>query len=176
MAALLEATGADRWKIQREIEKLAAAAPDGAPITAELVGELVTGDVEVFALPNAIARKDLGQALVVLDKLLVGDHPLRVLATLTTMLRGYARIKALAERGLNATEIAKATGARSDFKVRKDLELLRKWKAAELAAALDVLLDVDLAIKEGRWPPDSHRILLERVVARMITPPERGIV
>lgn len=170
VSALLAATGADRWKIQREVEKLTTACPEGERISAELVRELVaTGDTDVFALTDALARKDAAAAFGAIGRLLVGEHPLKVLAACATIMRGWARIKQLAERGLDARAIAKETNARSDFKIGKDLQAIRAWKAQELTAALDALLEVDLAIKEGRWPPDAHRTLLERAIAQMLT-------
>lgn len=166
--ALLEATGGDRHRIQSEVEKLALAAPEGAPITAALVQELVSGsDGAAFALTDALARRDVGAAFVALDQRLVAQHPLQVLAMVTTIVRTWARIKGLAEQGLRPDAIAKETKAHP-FKVGKDLELLRRWKAAQLEAALDALLEVDLAIKEGRWPPDAHQTLFERAIARML--------
>ena len=166
--ALLAATGGDRHRIQREIEKLATAAPEGAPITAALVHELVAdGDGGAFALTDALARRDAGAALVALHARLVTQHPLQILALLVTILRGWARIKGLQEQGLRADAIAKEAKAHP-FKVGKDLEALRGWKAAQLEAALDALLEVDLAIKEGRWPPDAQQALFERAIARML--------
>lgn len=169
VSLLLTATGGDRHRIESELEKLAMAAPAGARVSADLVREMVrSGEVDLFALTDALARRDAGQALTVLGKLLVSDHPLKVLAGVATIMRGWARIKALQEQGLNAQAIAKETGARSDFKVRKDLEALRGWRAHQLEAALEALLEVDLAVKEGRWPPDAQRTLFERAVARML--------
>ncbi len=166
---LLDATGADRWKIQRELEKLTTATDDGATITAALVRELVAaGDSDVFAITEALARKDAGAAFVALNRLLVNEHPLKALAAMTTIMRKWARFKGLQERGLDARAIAKETGEKSDFKVGKDLQAIRAWKSRELTAALDQLLEVDLAIKEGRWPPDAHQALFERAIATML--------
>ncbi|MEB3220526.1 MAG: DNA polymerase III subunit delta [Candidatus Sericytochromatia bacterium] len=170
VSALLLATGADRRRIHSELEKLAAGAPDAAPITAGLVQELVQQhDVAIFALTDALARRRAGDALVALQALLVTEHPLKVVSAAATILRGWARLKQLQERGLRPEQIARELGANSDFKVRKDLGLLTAWRAVELDAALDALLGVDLAIKAGRWPPEAHGVLLTRAVAAMLT-------
>lgn len=169
VSALLAATNGDRYNLQREIEKLAVAAPEGARITVDLVNELVAaGEGAPFALTDALAKRDAGAALVALNKRLVSEHALKVLAGLVTIMRGWLRLKTLQEQGLSATQIAKELRANSDFKVRKDLESLRGWRAAQLQAALDALREVDLAVKEGRWPPDAHRTLFERAIAKML--------
>ena len=49
--ALLEATGADRWKIQREVEKLASACPEGERITTGRIGHFNKG---AFHLATAL--------------------------------------------------------------------------------------------------------------------------
>jgi DNA polymerase III delta subunit len=169
VSALLAATGGDRYRIQREIEKLTTYAPEGTPITAEMVRALVAGgEVEVFALTEALARRQAGPALVALDKLLTTDHALKVLAAVGTILRNWWKLKLLHEQGRTPSDIARETGQRSDFKVKKDLDMLRGWKAAQLEQALETLLEVDLAIKGGKWPPDAHQALVERAIARML--------
>jgi DNA polymerase III delta subunit len=169
VSALLAATGGDRYRIQREIEKLTTYAPEGTPITAEMVRTLVAGgEVEVFALTEALARRQAGPALVALDRLLTSDHALKVLAAVGTILRNWWKLKLLHEQGRSPNDIARETGQRSDFKVKKDLEMLRGWKAAELERALEAILEVDLAIKGGKWPPDAHQTLVERAIARML--------
>jgi DNA polymerase-3 subunit delta len=169
VSMLLAATGGDRYRIQREIEKLTTYAPEGARIGVADVRALVAGgDVEIFALTEALARRQAGPALVALDRLLGGDHVLKIVAACATILRGWWRIKLLAEQGLQPAVIARETGARSDFKVRKDLEMLRGWQAVQLERALAELLEVDLAIKAGKWAPEHHRVLLERAIATLL--------
>lgn len=172
VSALLSATGGDRWRAQREIEKLTSFAPEGARITRDMVLELVAGgDTDVFALTDALARKQAGSALVAVNKLLVSEHALKVLAAVVTIMRNWLKLKVLAEQGLNAGAIAQATGARSDFKVRKDLEAIRPWKAHELERALGVLGELDGGMKSGQWPPETHGILWEKAIAQMLARP-----
>jgi DNA polymerase III subunit delta len=174
VSALLAATGGDRWRVQREIEKLTTYCPEGQRITTEMVNQLVAGgDVEVFALTDALARKRAGDALVAVNRLLTTDHALKVLAAAVTVMRGWLRLKQLQAQGMGASQIASAIGARSDFKVKKDLEAIRGWTPAELERALGVLLELDLGVKSGAWPPDTHRILWEQAIARMLAPGAR---
>lgn len=172
VSALLAATGGDRWRITREIEKLTSYAAEGERITAELVRTLVAGsDVEVFALTDALARKSAGDALVALNRLMTTEHALKVLAAAVTILRGWLRLKQLQAQGMSAQGIAQAIGARSDFKVKKDLEAIRAWKPEELSRALTILLDLDVGIKSGEWPTEHHRVLWEKAIAQMLASP-----
>lgn len=169
VSALLAATGGDRWRIQREIEKLTTYCPEGGRISSEMVRALVAGgDVEVFALTDALARKKAGDALVTVDRLLTSDHALKVLAAVVTVMRGWLRIKQLQSQGMSAPAIASAINARSDFKVKKDLEAIRGWSVPQLERALGVLLELDLGIKSGQWPTETHRILWEKAIAQML--------
>jgi DNA polymerase III delta subunit len=177
-AALLEATGGDRWRIQRELEKLGLMLPLDAPITpADIQQHVHHGDTPVFALTDALAQRSAPQCLEALARILNTDHPLKLLAALVTLLRAWTRQKELLERGASYAQIAKETGARSDFKVRKDLENLRGWRAAELRQCLDGLLDVDLAIKSGGWPPELQPMLLEKWLIHSLASvtPKRGV-
>lgn len=171
VSALLAATGGDRWRLTREIEKLTSYAGEGERITAELVRTLVAGsDVEVFALTDALARKSAGDALVALNRLLTTEHALKVLAAAVTIVRGWLRLKQLQAQGMSAGAIASAIGARSDFKVKKDLEAIRAWTPDELSRALEILLQLDLGVKSGEWPAEHHRVLWEKAIAQMLSP------
>lgn len=179
--ALLDATAGDRWRIQREVEKLALMLPADATITpTAILHHVHQGETQVFALTAALARRSAPQCLESLARILATDHPLKLLAALVTLLRAWTRQKELHENGLSFAQIAKETGARSDFKVRKDLESLRAWRAEELRRCLDGLLDIDLAIKSGQWPPDLQHILLEKWLLQSLqgkitgTPPTRS--
>ncbi|MEB3196557.1 MAG: DNA polymerase III subunit delta [Candidatus Sericytochromatia bacterium] len=168
-AALLEATGGDRRRLGHELDKLVVAVDEGATITLDTVRRLVPhGDLQVFALTDALARRDLPGTLLALQRLLESDHPLKVLAAVTTIVRGWVRPKALQEQGQALAAIARATGARSEFKLRKDLEALRGWRSHQLREALERLHQVDLEIKRGAWPTDAHGLRLELLFVQML--------
>lgn len=169
---LVTGTGGDRARLASELEKLSLYVPEGTRVDAEHVRALVGGgEVEVFALTDALAAKDAGGALGALSKLLTTEHPLKVLAAVATIVRGWHRLKTLAAEGLSPQAIAQATGARSDFKIKKDLAAIRAWSVSELASALKALLALDLAVKTGQWPPEHHRALWEKTLCDMLSAP-----
>lgn len=171
LGLLVEATGGDRHRLGHELEKLSLYVAEGQRVDATAVRALVGGgEVEVFALTDALAAKDAAGALGALSKLLTTEHPLKVLAAVATIMRGWLRVKQLAAQGMSASAIAQALNQRSDFKIKKDLQLLRGWSVPQLEAAQGKLLALDLAVKSGQWPPDAHRTLWEKTVAEMLTP------
>ncbi|HEY9723763.1 MAG TPA: DNA polymerase III subunit delta [Oscillatoriaceae cyanobacterium] len=166
---LIQSTLGDRWRMTHEIDKLTTYAPESARIDVAMVKTLLSsGEVEVFALTDALARKRADEALDVLARLLDGEHALKVLAAVVTILRGWLRLKRLAARGMSASAIAQALGQRSDFKIRKDLELLRAWSVPELEKALEQLFGLDAGIKSGNWAPEHHHLLWEKTLATML--------
>ncbi|MNL45237.1 DNA polymerase III subunit delta [compost metagenome] len=68
---------------------------------------------------------------------------------MATMMRGWLQAKLLAERGMNADAIAQALGAKSSFKIKKDLEQCRAWSSGQLRGALALLLETDVTLKTG---------------------------
>lgn len=166
---LVGATLGDRWRLTHEIDKLTTYASEGARIDLAMVQSLMaSGEVEVFALTDALARKQPAEALEVLARLLDGEHALKVLAAVVTIVRGWLRLKRLAARGLGPSAIAQATGVRSDFKVRKDLELVRAWSVSELEHALVQLQALDAGVKSGEWASEHHRLLWEKTLVAML--------
>lgn len=141
--------GSDRWKLANELAKLATYA-DGQPITPEMLVSVGSpGETDVFAVLAAVGDRDAVAAVTRLRKLLVTEAPLRVLAAMATTLRNWLQIRLRSERGMSATEIAKALGAKSSFKIEKDLEKMRRWNARRLQRALPLLLETDVALKTG---------------------------
>ncbi|HEY9900328.1 MAG TPA: DNA polymerase III subunit delta [Pantanalinema sp.] len=147
--ALVSALGSDRWRLRSELSKLATYAA-GAPISLEMVQLLSPpGETDVFAMLQAIADRKPVAAIARLRKLLVTEAALKLLATMATMMRGWLSAKLLAERGMNADAIAQALGAKSSYKIKKDLDQCRAWSSGQLRGALALLLEADVALKTG---------------------------
>lgn len=147
--ALVSALGSDRWRLRNELSKLAAYA-NGTPIGLDMVALLSPpGETDVFAVLQAIAEREPVEAIARLRKLMVTEAALKLLATMATMMRGWLQAKLLAERGMNADAIAQALGAKSSYKIKKDLEQCRNWSSSQLRRALSLLLEADVALKTG---------------------------
>lgn len=162
---IVDTLGHDRWKLEAELEKLATYA-DGQPITMETVRLLGSpGESDVFEVLAAISRREPAKALSRLRTLLVTEPALKVLSTMVTMMRRWLAVKLHAEKGLGQEAIAKALGSKSSYGVQRDLEQCRNWTSRQLQAALERLLETDLALKRGARGHETF--LLEALVARL---------
>lgn len=150
IAALAGAVGADSERIDQELAKLAAYARGGR-IAAADVRVLVSGAIEadVFALTNAVVRRDARTALDVLDRLLAeGQAAQQILALLLWQIRVVLFASALRGPG-DAERMAKA--------IRTSPGAIERWRAhargvsrAQVTRAYESLYATDLAIKQGR--------------------------
>lgn len=164
-AALVAAAGFDKRRLGHELDKLDCYLDPGAPIDARAVGALVVQtEVQVFALSDALARRDAAGALSALRRLLVSEAALKVTAALLTLVRQWVRLKRMAAEGLSPTAIAQATGASGDFKIRKDLEALRPWRLPALERAYAALAGLERDLKTGRYPPELELAAFERAL------------
>lgn len=148
--ALAGAAGTDTERIDQELAKLAAYAR-GARVAAADVRALVSGAIEadVFALTNAVVRRDARTALDVLDRLLTdGQAAQQILALLLWQMRVILFASAMKDPG-DAERMAKA--------IRSSPAAIARWRVhargvsqAQVTRAYEALYATDLAIKQGR--------------------------
>jgi DNA polymerase-3 subunit delta len=164
--ALIAATSGDRWKLSSELDKLALYT-DGAAITMEAVLTMsAPSEADVFAVLDSLAQRDALGTIKGFNRLLTLDKPERVLATLSTMMRGWHKAKHLSERGLDNVALAQEMGWKPG-RVPHELTRLKRWNSAQLQKALTALLDAELAIKTGRGR-DQLALTFEVMVSRML--------
>lgn len=164
--AMVDSLGIDRWKLSNELAKLATYA-NGTPISLDMLAVLGSpGETDVFAVLQPIGDRNAVEAVARMRKLLVTEAALRVLATMATLMRSWLQVRTMAERGLNADAIAQALGAKSSFKVKKDLESSRKFNSRQLQTALALLLETDVALKSGSGR-QYEALQLERLLIRL---------
>ncbi|MNK83093.1 DNA polymerase III subunit delta [compost metagenome] len=164
--ALIAATSGDRWRLESELAKLALYT-DGAPITLNAVLTMsAPSEADVFAVLETLAQRDALGTIKGFQRLLTLDKPERVLATLSTMLRGWHKAKHLAERGLDHVALAQEMGWKPG-RVPHELTRLKRWNSVQLQKALVALLEAELAIKTGRGR-DQLALTFEVMVSRML--------
>lgn len=108
---LVELVGEDGLALLGEARKAAlAGGPDNRTVgvreVAAVVGERRLG--EVFELVRAVERRDIGAALRTLERLLVSEDPLRLLALLVGHTRTVLVVAELSARGRSVEEIGRA--------------------------------------------------------------------
>lgn len=151
VAALEAAIDKDLRAADNEIAKLATYVNGERPIT---VGDLkllttYSAEPDVFAMVDAIGRRDGETALRLIHRLLKQDEPLRLFG----MIVRQFRLLILAREHLNAggapTSLSQAIGVHP-FVAKKLTEQVRAFSIDQLEAIYRYLLDTDLAIKTGK--------------------------
>ena len=105
----------------------------------------------IFDLSGAVARRETGTALRVLDRLLVQEEPMRLLTQLTTEVRLGWRVKELEESGQSPEQIARAL-YRPPHVVKGWLSTTAKTPIEVFATRLRRCWEVELRLKSGGEP------------------------
>ena len=156
--------GQDRYRLDNELAKLASYAGDRA-ITASDVRLLSPpGDSDVFKLVEHLLRRDLAATVVDLRKLLVHDHSLRILATISSSLLGYLQEKAFSERRMSPDDIA-ARLKRHPYRVKLELKRLERWTSRQLLAAVQQVAAAESRLKRTSEADD---LVLEQMIAQIV--------
>lgn len=146
--------GSDLRLLDNEIAKLLTYRRN-EPIRAEDVRALVTsaGEADIFALVDAIGRRETAVALELLHAQL--DHgaaPVYLLTMIVRQFRLLLQMKDLAARGLTR-DAACAQLKLLPFVAEKTWNQTSRFTLPQLESAYQKLLETDLAIKTGRSEP-----------------------
>jgi DNA polymerase III delta subunit len=139
-----------------ELRKLATYA-DGRPITAEDVELLVadTRPASLFAITNAIDRRDAAAASTAVDRALADGQPvLRILGALQGRLSDLIVARDLAARGAAPAEISRRVGRGNARMAERLVQAARRYSEEELERMLIGLFEADLAIKSNAMEPE----------------------
>lgn len=159
--------GPNLHTLNSEIEKLTLYVGDQRPIQRQDVELLVpyTEDAEDFGLANAIGQQNAQKAYDQLHKMLdEGKHPMAILGSVATQVRGLLEVKDMADRGMSAQEIAQSKNWKSDYAAKMRLREASRFSMARLEEILVMLLEIDLSIKTGRI---DSLLALDTLIARL---------
>jgi DNA polymerase-3 subunit delta len=150
-----------------EIEKLASYVGTRDTIREDDVRAAATRAAEftVFQLTDAVGDRDSARALRVLDRLLVEENPIGLLALLAGHVRALLATQALESESAGRDRVQAALGNRAWLydRYRKQLG---GFRGAELARFLRNLRDTDVRMKSSIGSP---RMVLEHLVVRLCT-------
>jgi DNA polymerase III subunit delta len=172
--ALAEAIGSDSARLASELEKLslyAAAAPvgqqrngspqgRGGPITLAAVQALVGGQsTSSLAVGECLLASRPADAIALVDALLEANEPaLRIVASLTSQIRGWLWVALLDQKGeSDVAVIAKAAGIGNPKRIYVLRKQIRGKRPALFLRLLGQLLEVETALKRGQEPGDAFR-------------------
>ncbi|MDI6731645.1 MAG: DNA polymerase III subunit delta [Candidatus Margulisbacteria bacterium] len=157
---LLEVCGSGLCKLSSEIDKIITYVGDRAEITEnDIISLAAPGESSVFALSKALSEKSLKDALTIFHQLYRSKVDLFYLLSL---LASQYRVMLFAlgshPRERAPQEIARKLGG-SPFFIRKCLENVGKYSAAELQDDLAAILEADLSLKSGSPPVPAMEML-----------------
>jgi len=144
---LLQNTGPELRKLDSELEKLKLNAAPKTIITKEAVISLCSTYENVFILAEYWLQNKKSKAVIELHKLYEKDHPLKIIATLQTLLRRWLKIK-IESKTKNSFEISRIVNLHK-FVVEKDMEKLRSVSLEKLVEFKKRLTSAEYNIKAG---------------------------
>jgi DNA polymerase-3 subunit delta len=153
--------------LNNELEKLALYVAGQRPIQKADVDLLVpyTEDADQFGLSNAIGQRNARRAYDQLHKELdEGSNPMAILGSIAAQIRALIEVKDMAERGRSPAEIAAAKGWKSDYAAKARLKEAANFSMPRLEQILEMLLEIDVAIKTGRM---DSLLALDTLIARL---------
>jgi DNA polymerase III subunit delta len=174
---ILARAGDDLRAFQQELDKLLLFVGDRPSIRAEDVEAIVTdrGGGWVFDLTRAIAERDARAALMQLARLLAqGEHPLKILATVTAEVRRLLYARQLLEtdlvkvwkRGMTYQQFqqdvlteGKPFLTRNPYADYMYFQRAQHFSLDELCLCMEGLFDADLCLKSSGSQP---RLVLEK--------------
>ncbi|NJN97962.1 MAG: DNA polymerase III subunit delta [Anaerolineales bacterium] len=164
---LARRVGADLHTLNNELEKLALYTAGQRPITKADIDLLVpyTEEADQFGLSNAIGQRNARRAYDQLHKELdEGSNPMAILGSIAAQIRALIEVKDMAERGMSPAEIAKVKNWKSDYAATARLKEAANFSMARLEQTMEMLLEIDVAIKTGRM---DSLLALDTLIARL---------
>lgn len=166
---LVEATAADLARLVNELDKLALYAPAGGEISAQDIAALVPNlsETTIFALVNALARRDRLESLRLLDTLIrEGEYLPLALTFLGTLLR---LALAAREQQLHSVQDVQSYFQRQGIamwrtRAEQVYNTSLKFPREKLEQAISLVFRADRDLKGSR--PDD-RLVLEDFVLRL---------
>ncbi len=164
---IFQRTKNDAWRIDAELQKLAAYA-NGEPVTSAMVDLLVRSDSEadIFAFMDALASPSPLKALKKLEnERASGSDDFQLYGMLMRQLRLLIQARAVLETKRDATkqDIANAVKIHP-FVAQKVLQEVRDWSKEDLLRTHELALKLDKAMKSGIKP----EISVDRLVSEWL--------
>jgi DNA polymerase-3 subunit delta len=149
----------------QEIEKVCIFAIDKKDITIEVLKKVLSPvEIAFYTFLDAILRRDFYLALSGIDTLFnEGTYPQVILEILIRQMRQLLRANALFKDGYSSEEIREKLGLHP-FVVKKILDALTKYSAAEIFEIYFLLRQTDLEFKTTAKDP---KVLLEKVLLKI---------
>ncbi len=122
-------------------------------------------EISAFAMTDALAGRNVAQALARLEELFTGkEPPLKIIGLLAYNVRRWWQVRQIMDRQGSEAEMLNALGAKagSPFMARRTISQSRAFRDLSLKQALLTLADANVAIRAGGDPkPFLERVIIE---------------
>ena len=164
---LAQYIGSDLWRIENELQKLAAYAGEGQAVTGEMVEKLSAqvSDTPIYKLTESLSRKNLREALVQLNRMRDETTLNRagfaryVFNGICRQVYDLLRVREMVASRHSPSDIASRLGMHP-FVAEKTVDLSRNFQSARLDWLYNRLTELDYADKTGRADLTSELDLL----------------
>lgn len=146
-STLISMIGNNLRQLDSEIQKLAISVLPKDIADENDVKEICTNNEDLFALSDALIQMQYDKALLEYKKLLDKDHPIKILATLQTMVRKWTTLKANSK--LSPFELLKLTGM-NEYVIKLTLQKMKNTTLQELVKLKSNLTTCEYRIKSGQ--------------------------
>jgi DNA polymerase-3 subunit delta len=147
--ALFENTGPELRKLNSELNKLATYAGEGKTIKKEHVMLLCSGFDNVFNLLEKWVYGNTHDALKELEKILDKDHPVKLIASLQTLLTQWLHIKLELKYGNTSTQLPQKLGIHP-FVIKNAIYKIKHIPEERLSHLREQLTQYENKIKTGQ--------------------------
>jgi len=143
---IISMLGNNLRQIDSELQKLAISVHPKKTADEKDVREICTNNEDLFALSDALMAMKYDVALLEYKKLLDKDHPIKILATLQTMVRKWITLKS---NSGNTFELTRLTGM-PEFVIKMNLQKMKNVKLQDLVRLKENLTNCEYRIKSGQ--------------------------
>jgi DNA polymerase III delta subunit len=143
--------------VDSELRKLRTHAGE-RPISVSDVEALTTDarPASVFAITNAVDRREPAAAAAALERALAEDQPvLRIMASLAGRISDLIVARELSKGGASPAELTRRVGRGNARVAERVVEAAGRYRADELEAMLRGLFEADLAVKANEIEPEA---------------------
>lgn len=148
LQTLISMIGNNLRQLDSELKKLAISIHPKDTANENDVKEICTNNEDLFALSDALMQMQYDIALLEYKKLLDKDHPIKILATLQTMVRKWTTLKANASK-MREFELSRLTGM-NEYVIKLTLQKMKNTTLRELVKLKENLTTCEYRIKSGQ--------------------------
>lgn len=144
---MIDMIGNNLRQLDSEIQKLAVLVYPKTNVEVNDVKEICTNNEDLFALSDALMQMQFDTALLEYKKLLDKDHPIKILATLQTMVRKWLTLKSNPKA--TPFDLVRQTGM-NEYVIKLTLQKMKNTQIKDLICLKENLTNAEYRIKSGQ--------------------------